>query len=128
MLVHERAACAHGPPPQDSAVLDEVALETGLHITLWMDINLTCCHMTDLTCCYMTHLTVWGSIMRSKRNVGWPAQANRVPVGVNRLHDVPVAMTARDVIVTNAGLIETRPCDGGPFPTIGGAPDHIAGC
>ena len=120
MLVHERMACAHGPPPQDSAVSDEVALETGLYTALWLDIDLTVCHMTDLT--------VGGPMVRPKRNIGRAAQADRVSIGVNRLHDVAVAVTARDVVVTNGGLIETRPCDGDSSPNVGGAPDHIAGC
>ena len=76
----------------------------------------------------MLDLTVEGSVARPKRNAERAALADRVSVGVNHLHDVPVAMTRRDLVVASGGLIETSPCDGGSFPAISAAPEDVAGC
>ena len=103
-------------------VRDQIALRSRPHH------DLTGCHMLDLTRCHMLDLTVEGSIARPKRNAERAALADRVSVGVNHLHDVPVAMTRRDLVVASGGLIETSPCDGGSFPAISAAPEDVAGC
>ncbi len=154
MLVHERAervACAHGPPPRDSAVPDEIALWTGISVslgahiglTLWPDIDIRSAAFIDLGSATFVDLRSRAYIyvrsatfvylggranVGTKRNRCRTAVTNQVPITVHRLNDIAIPVAGSDIIVTDRSLVETGSGNRRSSTTIDASPDDITGC